>query len=85
MSFHHVVFLYFAGSSLVSIESAAESSFLSYRVEPLQSKTNFWIGLFRNVEGKFAEQLFNHKYFKVFCAKKVCCSRKSCLNNDKYF
>nr|XP_054362403.1 macrophage mannose receptor 1 [Mirounga angustirostris] len=41
------------GSSLVSIESAAESSFLSYRVEPLQSKTNFWIGLFRNVEGKW--------------------------------
>ncbi|KAG8515944.1 Macrophage mannose receptor 1 [Galemys pyrenaicus] len=39
------------GSSLVSIESAAESSFLSYHVEPLQSKTNFWIGLFRNVEG----------------------------------
>uniref|UniRef100_A0A8C3X197 Macrophage mannose receptor 1 n=1 Tax=Catagonus wagneri TaxID=51154 RepID=A0A8C3X197_9CETA len=39
------------GSSLVSIESAAESSFLSYRVEPLQSKTNFWIGLYRNVEG----------------------------------
>ncbi|EHH64595.1 macrophage mannose receptor 1 [Macaca nemestrina] len=39
------------GSSLVSIESAAESSFLSYRVEPLKSKTNFWIGLFRNVEG----------------------------------
>ncbi|XP_002918683.1 macrophage mannose receptor 1 [Ailuropoda melanoleuca] len=41
------------GSSLASIESAAESSFLSYRVEPLQSKTNFWIGLFRNVEGKW--------------------------------
>ncbi|XP_066135196.1 macrophage mannose receptor 1 [Saccopteryx bilineata] len=40
-------------SSLVSIESAAESSFLSYRVEPLQGKTNFWIGLFRNVEGKW--------------------------------
>uniref|UniRef100_G1PD26 Macrophage mannose receptor 1 n=1 Tax=Myotis lucifugus TaxID=59463 RepID=G1PD26_MYOLU len=41
------------GASLVSIESAAESSFLSYRVEPLQSKTNFWIGLYRNVEGKW--------------------------------
>ncbi|XP_023561199.1 macrophage mannose receptor 1 [Octodon degus] len=40
-------------SSLVSIESAAESSFLSYLVEPLRSKTNFWIGLFRNVEGKW--------------------------------
>ncbi|XP_015338886.1 macrophage mannose receptor 1 [Marmota marmota marmota] len=39
------------GSTLVSIENAAESSFLSYRVEPLKSKTNFWIGLFRNVEG----------------------------------
>ncbi|KAI4575392.1 hypothetical protein MJG53_011595 [Ovis ammon polii x Ovis aries] len=38
------------GSSLVTIESAAELSFLSYRVEPLQSKTNFWIGLYRNVE-----------------------------------
>ncbi|XP_036201669.1 macrophage mannose receptor 1 isoform X2 [Myotis myotis] len=38
------------GASLVSIETAAESSFLSYRVEPLQSKTNFWIGLYRNVE-----------------------------------
>ncbi|KAF6131555.1 mannose receptor C-type 1 [Phyllostomus discolor] len=41
------------GASLVSIESAAESSFLSYRVEPLQGKTNFWIGLYRNVEGKW--------------------------------
>ncbi|XP_011362718.1 macrophage mannose receptor 1 [Pteropus vampyrus] len=40
-------------STLVSIESAAESSFLSYRVEPLQGKTNFWIGLYRNVEGKW--------------------------------
>ncbi|XP_005387016.1 PREDICTED: macrophage mannose receptor 1 [Chinchilla lanigera] len=40
-------------STLVSIENAAESSFLSYRVEPLRSKTNFWIGLFRNVEGKW--------------------------------
>ncbi|ELW47394.1 Macrophage mannose receptor 1 [Tupaia chinensis] len=39
------------GSSLVSIESAAESSFLSYRVEPLKSKTNFWIGMYKNVEG----------------------------------
>uniref|UniRef100_A0A2K6G8N3 Mannose receptor C-type 1 n=1 Tax=Propithecus coquereli TaxID=379532 RepID=A0A2K6G8N3_PROCO len=39
------------GSSLVSIESAAESSFLSYQVEPLKSKTNFWIGLYRNIEG----------------------------------
>uniref|UniRef100_A0A8C5Y4E3 Macrophage mannose receptor 1 n=1 Tax=Microcebus murinus TaxID=30608 RepID=A0A8C5Y4E3_MICMU len=39
------------GASLVSIESAAESSFLSYQVEPLKSKTNFWIGLFRNIEG----------------------------------
>lgn len=41
------------GASLVSIETAAESSFLSYRVEPLKSKTNFWIGMFRNVEGKW--------------------------------
>nr|XP_044990947.1 macrophage mannose receptor 1 [Jaculus jaculus] len=41
------------GSSLASIESSAESSFLSYRVEPLKSKTNFWIGMFRNVEGKW--------------------------------
>ncbi|XP_045141549.1 macrophage mannose receptor 1 [Echinops telfairi] len=39
------------GSTLVSIESAAESDFLSYRVEPLKSKTNFWIGLYRNVDG----------------------------------
>ncbi|KAF4023228.1 hypothetical protein G4228_015619 [Cervus hanglu yarkandensis] len=43
------------GSSLVTIESAAELSFLSYRVEPLQSKTNFWIGLYRNVEVVDAE------------------------------
>ncbi|KFO21624.1 Macrophage mannose receptor 1 [Fukomys damarensis] len=40
-------------SYLVSIENAAESSFISYLVEPLRSKTNFWIGLFRNVEGKW--------------------------------
>ncbi|EGW02049.1 Macrophage mannose receptor 1 [Cricetulus griseus] len=39
------------GASLASIETAAESSFLSYRAEPLKSKTNFWIGMFRNVEG----------------------------------
>nr|XP_048316812.1 macrophage mannose receptor 1 [Myodes glareolus] len=41
------------GASLASIETAAESSFLSYRVEPLKSKANFWIGMFRNVEGKW--------------------------------
>uniref|UniRef100_F6Y2F6 Macrophage mannose receptor 1 n=1 Tax=Monodelphis domestica TaxID=13616 RepID=F6Y2F6_MONDO len=41
------------GASLVSIESAVESSFLKYKVEPLKSKTNFWIGMFRNVEGNW--------------------------------
>lgn len=52
------ILLYFVGSSLVTIESAAELSFLSYRVEPLQSKTNFWIGLYRNVEGNFSAMIF---------------------------
>ncbi|XP_068942367.1 macrophage mannose receptor 1 isoform X1 [Petaurus breviceps papuanus] len=41
------------GASLVSIESAVESTFLTYKVEPLKSKTNFWIGMFRNVEGNW--------------------------------
>lgn len=39
------------GATLASIENAAEADFLSYHVEPLQSKTNFWIGFYRNVEG----------------------------------
>ncbi|XP_028934045.1 macrophage mannose receptor 1 [Ornithorhynchus anatinus] len=39
------------GATLVSIDSAAESHFLTYIVEPFQSKTNFWTGLFRNVDG----------------------------------
>ncbi|XP_043825132.1 LOW QUALITY PROTEIN: macrophage mannose receptor 1 [Dromiciops gliroides] len=41
------------GASLVSIESAVESMFLTYKVEPLKSKTNFWIGMLRNVEGNW--------------------------------
>lgn len=61
------VFLYFTGSSLVSIESASESSFLSYRVEPLKSKTNFWIGMFRNVEGNFHRLLFNYTNSLNYC------------------